>query len=138
MTNEISHGRGGAGNFNVDDTKYVDGEVVRAGPEGSHGDGAYSSGRGGAGNISDVGTKAIERRDQDFIPESAVRPSQDGRDYHTGRGGAGNEFKEGSEKVSLDISGEKPAEKPIVHRALHAPQSVADRLKQKLFGLGKK
>jgi hypothetical protein len=47
MTTETSHGRGGAGNFNVDDTKYVDGEVVRSGVEGSHGDGAYSSGRGG-------------------------------------------------------------------------------------------
>ncbi|GJC80200.1 hypothetical protein ColLi_03038 [Colletotrichum liriopes] len=31
----------------ADDTKYVDGEVVRAGPEGSHGTGAFSSGRGG-------------------------------------------------------------------------------------------
>ncbi len=44
---EVSHGRGGAGNINPDDTKYVDGEVVRAGPEGSHGDGAFSTGRGG-------------------------------------------------------------------------------------------
>ena len=44
---EVSHGRGGAGNINPDDTKYVDGEVVRVGPEGSHGDGAYSAGRGG-------------------------------------------------------------------------------------------
>lgn len=48
MTAEVSHGRGGAGNLAVDDTKYVDGEVVRTGVEGSHGDGAYSSGRGGA------------------------------------------------------------------------------------------
>lgn len=47
MTAEVSHGRGGAGNINADDTKYVDGEVVRTGVEGSHGDGAYSSGRGG-------------------------------------------------------------------------------------------
>lgn len=47
MTAEVSHGRGGAGNINADDTTYVDGEVVRAGVEGSHGDGAYSAGRGG-------------------------------------------------------------------------------------------
>jgi hypothetical protein len=46
-TPEVSHGRGGAGNIAVDDTKYVDGEVVRAGPEGSHADGAFSTGRGG-------------------------------------------------------------------------------------------
>jgi hypothetical protein len=47
MSAEVSHGRGGAGNFKVDDTEYVDGEVVRTGVVGSHGDGAYSSGRGG-------------------------------------------------------------------------------------------
>ena len=44
---EVSHGRGGAGNINPDDTKYVDGEVVRTGAIGSHGDGAFSTGRGG-------------------------------------------------------------------------------------------
>lgn len=44
---EVSHGRGGAGNFTVDDTKYEDGSIVRVGDEGSHGDGAYSAGRGG-------------------------------------------------------------------------------------------
>ena len=47
MTAEVSHGRGGAGNFNTDDTQYVDGSVVRVGVEGSHGDGVYSAGRGG-------------------------------------------------------------------------------------------
>lgn len=44
---EVSHGRGGAGNINPDNTVYVDGEVVREGIVGSHGDGAYSAGRGG-------------------------------------------------------------------------------------------
>ncbi|KAH6898966.1 hypothetical protein B0T10DRAFT_124981 [Thelonectria olida] len=135
-TNEVSHGRGGAGNINPDSTKYVDGEVVRTGVEGSHGDGAFSSGRGGAGNIADVGTKAAERRDQDLVPESAVRPSQDGRDYHTGRGGAGNEYQANGEKKSEEKkSEEKPAvEKPV----LGTHQSVADKLKHKLFGFGKK
>ncbi|EQB43787.1 hypothetical protein CGLO_17517 [Colletotrichum gloeosporioides Cg-14] len=47
MTAEVSHGRGGAGNINPDDTQYVDGEVVRTGPVGSQGHGAYSAGRGG-------------------------------------------------------------------------------------------
>jgi uncharacterized protein DUF3602 len=47
MAGEVSHGRGGAGNINPDDNKYVDGEVTRAGPEGSHADGAFSTGRGG-------------------------------------------------------------------------------------------
>lgn len=30
-----------------DDMEYVDASIVRAGEEGSHGDGAYSAGRGG-------------------------------------------------------------------------------------------
>ena len=47
MAPEVSHGRGGAGNINPDDTPYVDGEVVRVGVEGSHDDGAFSTGRGG-------------------------------------------------------------------------------------------
>lgn len=47
QTPEVSHGRGGAGNIAIDDTPYGDGEVVRAGPEGSHEDGAFSTGRGG-------------------------------------------------------------------------------------------
>lgn len=50
MVAEVSHGRGGAGNINPDETAYVDGEVVREGFVGSHGDGAYSSGRGGTGS----------------------------------------------------------------------------------------
>jgi hypothetical protein len=54
MTAEVSHGRGGAGNLAPDDTKYVDGEVVRSGVEGSHGDGAYSSGRGGKPSMSSI------------------------------------------------------------------------------------
>lgn len=86
----------------------------------------------GAGNIADVGTKSVERKDQDVIPESAVRPSQDGRDYHTGRGGAGNEKKSDEKKTDEEVPVvEKPAA-PVTHR------SLADRLKAKLFGIGKK
>jgi hypothetical protein len=48
---EVSHGRGGAGNINPDDTQYVDGEIVRQGDVGTHGDGAYSTGRGGTLSI---------------------------------------------------------------------------------------
>lgn len=48
---EVSHGRGGAGNINPDDTQYVDGEIVRQGDVGTHGDGAYSTGRGGTSSI---------------------------------------------------------------------------------------
>ncbi len=44
---EVSHGRGGVGNIHPDGTPYVDGEVTRAGVEGSHHDGAFSTGRGG-------------------------------------------------------------------------------------------
>ncbi|KAM5356193.1 hypothetical protein ACJ41O_002839 [Fusarium nematophilum] len=131
MSAEVSHGRGGAGNFKADDTQYVDGEVVRAGIEGSHGDGAFSAGRGGAGNISDVGSKATERRDKDLIPDSAVRPSQDGRDYHTGRGGAGNAQVAAPERKSEEkLVDEKPS--------IVAPVGLADKLKAKIFGGFKK
>lgn len=58
---EVSHGRGGAGNILPDNTPYVDGSVVRAGVEGSHGDGAYSSGRGGKSNLGFTGTKDSNR-----------------------------------------------------------------------------
>ena len=49
MTNsiEISHGRGGVGNISADNSEYVDGEIVRIGAEGSHGDGPFGTGRGG-------------------------------------------------------------------------------------------
>ncbi|CEI64994.1 hypothetical protein FVEN_g3486 [Fusarium venenatum] len=124
MSAEVSHGRGGAGNFKPDDTEYVDGEVVRTGIVGSHGDGAYSAGRGGAGNIGDVGTPTTERKDQDIIPEIAIRPSQDGRDYHTGRGGAGNAQVGTPERKSEEE--EKPTAK--------TPVGLADKLKSKLFG----
>ncbi|KAG0650590.1 hypothetical protein D0Z07_2763 [Hyphodiscus hymeniophilus] len=47
---DVSHGRGGAGNIGADDTPYGDGEIVREGVVGDHGDGAFSTGRGGAAN----------------------------------------------------------------------------------------
>ena len=97
-TPEVSHGRGGAGNINPDDTKYVDGEVVRAGVQGSHNDGAFSTGRGGAANIGDAGTRSSQRLDKDVVPDSAVRPSADGP-QHVGRGGAGNAHKKEGEAV---------------------------------------
>jgi hypothetical protein len=117
---EVSHGRGGAGNIKEDDTKYVDGEVVRAGVEGSHGDGAYSTGRGGAANIADKGTGPAPRKDADVVPPVATRPSQENADFHTGRGGAGNEH----------IAPEKAAKGPH--------QSLADKLKTKILGVFKK
>ncbi|KAK4239085.1 hypothetical protein C8A03DRAFT_14530 [Achaetomium macrosporum] len=126
-TPEVSHGRGGAGNINPDDTKYVDGEVVRIGEEGSHGDGAFSTGRGGAANIADAGKKQTVRADKDLIPEAAVRPSQDNSDYHTGRGGAGNVEHVAPKKDKAEGEG-KPA----------APISLADKLKMKIFGVFKK
>jgi hypothetical protein len=122
MSAEVSHGRGGAGNIGHDDTQYVDGEVVRSGPEGSRGDGAYSSGRGGAGNIGDVGTPSAERKDQDVVPDAAVRASGEVADYHTGRGGAGNEH------LSDALKSEKQGS------TSPATTSLADKLKQRLFG----
>ncbi|AEO66133.1 be5e5828-f3b4-417c-8652-b42568bbaa98 [Thermothielavioides terrestris] len=123
---EVSHGRGGAGNINPDDTQYVDGEVVRVGAEGSHGDGAFSTGRGGAANIGDAGTKQGVRADKDLVPEAAVRPSHDS-DHHTGRGGAGNEHHVAKKDNKPEGEG-KPT----------APIGLADKLKYKIFGAFKK
>lgn len=129
---EVSHGRGGAGNINPDDTKYVDGEVVRIGAEGSHGDGAFSTGRGGAANIGDPGVKQTHRADKDLVPEAAIRPSSD-NDYHTGRGGAGNvELVKTKTKELVKDAPQDSKDKP------EAPLGLADRLKKKIYGVFKK
>ncbi|KAB5579883.1 hypothetical protein GE09DRAFT_1167584 [Coniochaeta sp. 2T2.1] len=131
---EVSHGRGGAGNIKPDDTPYGDGEVVRAGPEGSHADGAFSTGRGGAANIGDAGKTAPSRKDVDIVPETAMRPSSENTDYHTGRGGAGNEH--------LAHHGDGAPGKEHATRVADgavSPKGLADKLKQKAFGgFGKK
>ncbi|TDZ26189.1 hypothetical protein Cob_v001118 [Colletotrichum orbiculare MAFF 240422] len=124
MSAEVSHGRGGAGNMSADDTKYVDGEVVRAGLEGSHGTGAYSSGRGGAGNIGDTGSAPAPRSDKDLVPEEAYRASTENQDYHGGRGGAGNAHK------SIDHEKKAAAQ---ARADGTAGVSVADKLKAKIL-----
>ncbi|KAK1783664.1 hypothetical protein QBC45DRAFT_398486 [Copromyces sp. CBS 386.78] len=129
---EVSHGRGGAGNINPDDTKYVDGEVVRAGAEGSHGDGAFSTGRGGAANIGDAGVKPHRRADKDMIPDVAMRHSQETENYHTGRGGAGNQH-----HVSPAGTGSGSDHAATTHHHGHGHErqhSLADKLKWKIFG----
>lgn len=93
---------------------YADGEIVREGSAGDHGDGAFSSGRGGIANIGSPGLKATKRNDSEIIPEVAIRPSSAGRPEHIGRGGAGN----------IDKG------KPVTSAA---PTGLADKLKMKLF-----
>ncbi|KAJ0168043.1 hypothetical protein CTA2_10828 [Colletotrichum tanaceti] len=132
MTTEVSHGRGGAGNMAADDTKYVDGEVVRAGPEGSHGTGAFSSGRGGAGNIADVKSQPAPRADKDLVPEEAYRPSTEGQDYHVGRGGAGNAVETDRPAAHKDIDHEKKAAAQARAEG-NTGVSVADKLKAKIL-----
>ncbi|PGH23863.1 hypothetical protein AJ80_02111 [Polytolypa hystricis UAMH7299] len=116
----VSHGRGGKGNIGADPTPYVDGEIVRQGPEGDQGDGAYSVGRGGAGNIGSPRVPPTSNpHDTDIVPEIALRPSQDG-DYHVGRGGQGN--------VHHESDGQEKKKKTV------AVEGLADKLKNKLFG----
>ncbi|KAL6715792.1 hypothetical protein ACLMJK_006753 [Lecanora helva] len=100
-----SHGRGGAGNIAPDEKSYADGEIVREGPLGDQGDGAYSTGRGGAGNIDSPSLKPSTGTpgDSDVVPETATKVGQY-ENYHTGRGGEGNvhkEKKEGHEHEGL-------------------------------------
>ncbi|KAF4122650.1 Protein of unknown function (DUF3602) [Geosmithia morbida] len=125
MSTEVSHGRGGAGNINPDETEYVDGSIVRVGPEGSHGDGAYSAGRGGVGNIGDAGTLPSERRDSDMVPEEARKSLEPGEAHHLGRGGIGNE-----QPAPEDGKPKAPAAEPKPK----VPVGLADKLKNKLFG----
>ncbi|CAK7201062.1 hypothetical protein SEUCBS139899_003763 [Sporothrix eucalyptigena] len=131
-TPEVSHGRGGAGNIMPDNTKYVDGEIVRAGVEGSHDDGPYSTGRGGSANIGDrASRRSVERTDRQVVPDVAVRPSAELSDYHTGRGGAANvHLGPESEKKKAGSSSGEGGPPPMV--------SLADKLKQKLTGAFKK
>ncbi|KAI0408872.1 hypothetical protein F4802DRAFT_593734 [Xylaria palmicola] len=124
---EVSHGRGGAGNINPDDTPYVDGSIVRQGEVGSHQDGAYSTGRGGAANIADKAIPPAPRADKDFVPAEAVRPSMEG-DFHTGRGGAANVNRTADQPETTAAA---PAAKP-------PNQGLADKLKHKIFGIFKK
>jgi len=112
---EVSHGRGGAGNIGPDSTQYVDGEIVREGVVGEHGDGAFSTGRGGAANIGSPGMKATKRKDDVAIPDVALRPSMEDQTFHTGRGGGGN------------------IHKPDPPAGPKHPIGFADKLKNKLF-----
>ncbi|KGO71228.1 Protein of unknown function DUF3602 [Penicillium italicum] len=136
----VSHGRGGKlpiiiqdhhhltvstigqGNIGHSTAEYVDGEIVREGPYGDQGDGAYSAGRGGAGNIGSPMIRPSSRapHDVEVIPELAVRNSTD-EVYHTGRGGQGN--------VHLDEATLKEKEKKKT-----AHEGLADKLKYKLLG----
>jgi len=123
----VSHGRGGMGNINSDSTIYIDGEIVRQGPVGDQGDGAYSSGRGGAGNIGspNLAPALGKAHDFEFVPDTAVRKSADG-DYHTGRGGQGN--------FHLDETTKKEKEKEKAEKRKSSPhEGLADKLKNKFL-----
>ncbi|KAI9887049.1 MAG: hypothetical protein M1823_001121 [Watsoniomyces obsoletus] len=93
----------------------MDGEIVREGPIGDANQGAFSTGRGGQGNIGSPGMKPVHRDSQDVIPEAAMRPSMEDRDYHIGRGGQGNAHlaNEGKDKTQHE--------------------GLADKLKNKIF-----
>ncbi|KAI0890688.1 uncharacterized protein GGS22DRAFT_151593 [Annulohypoxylon maeteangense] len=150
-TPEVSHGRGGAGNIHEDNTKYVDGEIVREGTEGSHGDGAFSTGRGGAANIADTSVPAAARADREVVPEEATRPSTDDASFHVGRGGAANVHLSQQDQQKQEAKHATPAPAPAPAAAAKvvdspagataapkANQGLADKLKNKIFGVFKK
>lgn len=95
--------------------RYADGEIVREGVVGDHGDGAFSVGRGGAANIGSPGMPAQNRKDDIAVPDVALRPSMEGQDFHTGRGGGGNVH-----------HADTPA-------APKHPIGLADKIKNKMF-----
>jgi len=115
----VSHGRGGQANIGPDHTAYVPGEIVREGPEGDQGDGAYSAGRGGAGNIGSPRTEPTHHgSDADVVPDSATRLEMN-ESHHTGRGGGGNVHHH-HEKEGVESS------------ANH--EGLAEKLKHKILG----
>ena len=101
-------------NRDLQQASYGDGEIVREGVVGDHGDGAFSSGRGGAANIGSPGLKATARKDEVVIPEVALRPSMENENFHVGRGGEGNVH----------------TATPVTQKH---PEGLADKLKNKLF-----
>ncbi|KAI1376290.1 hypothetical protein F4677DRAFT_419499 [Hypoxylon crocopeplum] len=142
-TPEVSHGRGGAGNINPDSTQYVDGEIVRQGDEGSHGDGAFSTGRGGAANIADADKPpSLMRADQEIVPEEATRPSTDAESFHVGRGGAANVHLSAQDQQKHEAAKQQSAVAGAASKVVDTPptpgsapnQSLADKLKHKIFG----
>ncbi|KAI0021026.1 hypothetical protein F4780DRAFT_308623 [Xylariomycetidae sp. FL0641] len=146
MSAEVSHGRGGAGNITPDNTKYVDGEIVREGEMGPHGDGAYSTGRGGAANIGDAShAPAPVRADHDVVPAAATRPSLEG-DYHVGRGGAANVQRTPEHQAEHDAKHhhhhhhgkDKVTDAPPAPAEKATHRGLADKLKHKLMGVFKK
>ncbi|MCJ1414324.1 hypothetical protein MMC32_000650 [Xylographa parallela] len=71
---------------------YADADIIREGPVGDQGDGAYSTGRGGAANIESPWAAGVHNgsaHDVEVIPEQALRRESQ-VDTHTGRGGAAN------------------------------------------------
>ncbi|BCS22300.1 DUF3602 domain-containing protein [Aspergillus puulaauensis] len=135
----VSHGRGGQGNIGPDSNEYIDGGIVREGPIGDQGDGAYSAGRGGAGNIGSPHVKPTAKipHDAEFIPEISVRQSMEG-DYHTGRGGQGNVHLDPEQQRAKDEKKEEKAkakeDKKAEKAAGATPEGLADKLKYKIFG----
>jgi len=97
MPENVSTGRGGAGNIGKDERTYIDAGIVR---EGVYGQGVadYSAGRGGAGNVVDSPnmrpTSGPRLQSEDVIPETAMRSGEGYDNFHTGRGGGGNVHKE--------------------------------------------
>ncbi|KAJ9217657.1 hypothetical protein DTO166G4_839 [Paecilomyces variotii] len=129
----VSHGRGGHGNIGKDDTPYADASIVREGPVGDQGDGAYSAGRGGAGNIGSPhippSKKAVH--DNEMIPELAIRNSTD-ENYHTGRGGQGNVHLDEAAKKGKEKEREEKEEKKKNRRSV-TNDGLANWLKEKLL-----
>jgi len=112
----VSHGRGGVANIGKDVTPYSDGEIVREGPTGDQGDGAFSVGRGGRGNIgSPKVSPASHGSDHDVVPEAATRIVEE-QNHHIGRGGEGN--------VRIMEKKDHPSD----------TKGMADKLKQKVLG----
>ncbi|MCJ1306423.1 hypothetical protein MMC25_000065, partial [Agyrium rufum] len=115
-----------AANITEDREPYIDASIVREGPVGDQGDGAYSTGRGGAANIGSPNQKPTTHgipHDQDIVPETATR-MEEVESHHVGRGGEGN------------VHHHHQKEDKPTGEGTHK-ESLVDKIKDKI-GMGKK
>ncbi|CAL3961865.1 unnamed protein product [Diplocarpon coronariae] len=94
----LSHGRGGAGNFNASspDPIYLETPTLKS----EH----YTTGRGGSGNMARNESAEEARRAQDVV---GTPRRESGSNTHIGRGGAANVFLFKSSSADLKDDGKK-------------------------------
>ncbi|KAI2633741.1 hypothetical protein GGS26DRAFT_590495 [Hypomontagnella submonticulosa] len=92
----------------------------------------------GAANIADADKPpSAIRADREVVPEEATRTSTDNESFHVGRGGAANVHLSAQDQAKQADKHNKVVDTPPGPGAT-PNQSLADKLKHKIFGKFKK